>query len=121
MADLIIDGKLDDQVNNFYAGRCRPSTVIPNSWEAEDLFPHFPSGYKWLAFSVAALHDSGGRIIGAIETLRDITQEKKALAVLQEQGEAQKATIHHLKNEYELGLLPDDDLPSSGNLFEPLL
>lgn len=77
MADLIVDGHLDE-VGKHYAGKCRPSPILEGTWEAEDFFPHFPGGGKWLAFTATALKDENERIIGAIETLRDITAEKKA-------------------------------------------
>ncbi|MBL4764471.1 MAG: PAS domain-containing protein [Colwellia sp.] len=44
---------------------------------AKDYFPHFPGGgEKWLSFSTTALKDKDGFVIGAMETLRDIIQQK---------------------------------------------
>jgi len=83
MADLIVDGHLGD-VESHYAGKYRPSPILEGTWEAEDFFPHFPDGGKWLAFTATALKDENERIIGAIETLRDITAEKKAEAAWHE-------------------------------------
>lgn len=83
MADLIVDGKLD-QIEQYYQGKYHPSPILEGAWEAEHFFPHFPGGGKWLAFTAAALMDDDGKIIGAIETLRDITAEKTAAAALQE-------------------------------------
>jgi len=82
MADLIVDDRLD-QVENYYRGKYRPSPILEGTWEAEDFFPHFPEGGKWLAFTATALRDAQGQIIGAIETLRDVTAEKKAAAAWQ--------------------------------------
>lgn len=79
MADLIVDDRLVE-VENYYAGKYRPSPTLEGVWEAEDFFPHLPPGGKWLTFTATALRDGQGRIIGAIETLRDITAEKKAEA-----------------------------------------
>jgi diguanylate cyclase (GGDEF)-like protein len=84
MADLIIDGTLESEVEQYYSGKYRRSSMLDGAWEAEDFFPHFPDGGKWLAFSAAALHGDGGEVIGAIETLRDITQEKRAEAAQRE-------------------------------------
>jgi PAS domain-containing protein len=75
MADLIIDGKMD-AVAELYKDKCHPSPILANAWEAEDFFPHFPGGGRWLAFTASALYDDGGSLIGAIETLRDITMRK---------------------------------------------
>jgi len=79
MADLIVDGRLDE-VEKYYRGKYRPSPTLEGTWEAEDLFSHFPDGGKWLAFTATALKDEKGQIIGAIETLRDVTAEKKSAA-----------------------------------------
>lgn len=77
MADLIIDGRMDEVVD-LYKEKCHPSPILANAWEAEDFFQHFPDGGRWLAFTASALYDDAGSLIGAIETLRDITDEKKA-------------------------------------------
>lgn len=76
MADLIVDGKLNS-IDEYYPGMARPSETVEGAWEAEDFFPRFPDGGKWLAFTARALTDSNGNIIGAVETLRDITKQKK--------------------------------------------
>lgn len=83
MADLIIDGKMDE-VAELYKDKCHPSPILANAWEAEDFFPHFPGGGRWLAFTASALYDDRGSLIGAIETLRDITDEKNAEKAWQE-------------------------------------
>lgn len=77
MADLLIEGRLHT-VEQYYAGKYRPSPVLPDAWEAEDFFPGLPNGGKWVAFTATPLTDDEGRIIGAVETLRDITVEKRA-------------------------------------------
>jgi diguanylate cyclase (GGDEF)-like protein/PAS domain S-box-containing protein len=85
MADLIVDGHLD-QIDTYYAEKFRPSPIIEGAWEAEDFFPHFPDGGKWLAFTATAIKDEeNGVIIGAIETLRDTTTEKNYQRQLEQQ------------------------------------
>ncbi len=83
MADLIIDGKMEE-VHSRYPGRIHRSATLEHTWEAEDFFAHFPGGGRWLAFSAKPLCDSTGQRIGAIETLRDITAEKKAFQDLED-------------------------------------
>jgi len=83
MADLIVDGRLN-QIGDLYAGKYRPSPTLEGTWEAEDFFPHFTDGDRWLTFTATALKDDQGQVIGAIETLRDVTDEKKAEAAWHE-------------------------------------
>ncbi|MGD9950884.1 MAG: EAL domain-containing protein [Desulfobulbus sp.] len=86
MADLIVDGQID-QISTFYAEKYRPSLIIEGAWEAEDFFPQFPGGGKWLAFTATAIKDEeSGIIIGAIETLRDVTAQKNYQAQLEHQA-----------------------------------
>jgi len=77
MADLLVDGKMDD-IPKWYPGKYRPSDLIEGAYEAIDYFPRLSQDGKWLHFTAAPLKDSEGRLIGAVETLQDITEMKKA-------------------------------------------
>ena len=78
MADLIVDGITDEMVARLYAGRWRQSPLIPGGYEAEGYFEHFPGGGRWLSFTAAPLYDADGTLLGAIETLQDISANKEA-------------------------------------------
>lgn len=78
MADLIVTGSIETMVAQHYGGKYHRSAVVRDAFEAEDFFPHFGESGKWLFFTAAPLKDSSGRIIGAIETLQDITDRKLA-------------------------------------------
>lgn len=94
MADLLVSGHIDE-VATFYAGKYRRSTLIPGSYEAEDFFPQIGQGGTWLYFTAAPLLDAAGELIGAIETLQDITQRKRADEALLQEHEKQRAIIEH--------------------------
>ncbi len=87
MADLIVDGALENSVAAYYAGKYRRSPLIAGAFEAEDYFPEFASGGRWLYFTAAPLRDRAGKVVGAIETLQDITERKRAEAELRELNE----------------------------------
>ncbi|MET0519926.1 MAG: ATP-binding protein [Burkholderiaceae bacterium] len=78
LADLIIDGALDGGADAWYGTRYLPSATIEKAYEAENFFPGLGDGGRWLYFTAAPLLDSQGRLIGAIETLQDVTQRHKA-------------------------------------------
>lgn len=84
MADLIVDKVMENQISNYYSGKYRRSPLKEDAFEAEDFFPHFGHGGKWLFFTAAPLKDSAGTVIGAIETLQDITDRKTAELALAE-------------------------------------
>src|SRR6185369_4923493 len=46
-------------------------------------YPHIGAGGKWFFFTAAPLRNAQGQVIGAIETLQDITDRKRAEQELQ--------------------------------------
>ena len=78
MADLIVDCAGEEVFQRYYGGKCRKSALIDGAYEAEDLFPAFNGGPHWLFFTAAPLFDDAGRIVGAVETLQDVTDRKLA-------------------------------------------
>lgn len=78
MADLIINGSIEKVVAEHYDGKYNRSAVISDAFEAEDFFPQFGEEGRWLFFTAAPLKDSTGQIVGAIETLQDVTERKRA-------------------------------------------
>jgi len=85
MANLILDQRTDE-IPQYYKDKVRQSAVINDTWEAEDFFPHFPNGGKWLSFSARLLRDADGNIAGAIETLQDITTQRNYELELEHQA-----------------------------------
>jgi hemerythrin-like metal-binding protein len=78
MADLIVSGSFDEGLENFYKGKFRRSELIEGAIEAEDFYPHFGERGRWLFFTAAPLRNAAGEVIGAIETLQDVTERHRA-------------------------------------------
>lgn len=87
MADLILDNALENEVERFYQNMYRKSALIKDAYEAETFFPNMGENGRWLFFTAAPLRDAEGRIIGAIETLQDFTERRRAEAALRESEE----------------------------------
>ncbi len=87
MADLVLDGANETAVDRLYHGRFRPSLLVPGSYEAEDFFPHFGDGGRWLYFTAAPLRNAEGEVVGAIETLQDVSERRKAEEALRDSEE----------------------------------
>ena len=83
MADLIIDEKLAE-VKKWYAGKGHPSKLLKEAFEATDFFHDLGEGGRWLRFTAAAIRNSQGALVGAVETLEDITEQKTAEQALKE-------------------------------------
>ena len=80
MADLIVDGAMTEIIEDLYQNRYRSSLVVPDAYEAEGFFPNFGTSGRWLFFTAAPLRDANGNVVGAIETLQDITEREVAEA-----------------------------------------
>ncbi|MEC5163674.1 MULTISPECIES: ATP-binding protein [unclassified Janthinobacterium] len=72
LSDLIVDA------DSVALARHQRSAVIPGAYEAEDFFPNIGEGGHWLHFTAAPLRDGDGNIVGAIETMRDVTERRVA-------------------------------------------
>jgi two-component system sensor histidine kinase DegS len=77
MADLIVDGAPADKIASHYRGKYRKSELIDGAYEAEDWFPDLGSSGRWLHFTASPIKDSE-KVIGAVETLEDVTERKNA-------------------------------------------
>ena len=84
MADLIVDGASAEEMEGYYQGRCQKSPLIDGAYEAEGFYPEMGREGKWLHFSASPIKGPDGEIIGAIETLQDITRQKRAEHALNE-------------------------------------
>jgi diguanylate cyclase (GGDEF)-like protein/PAS domain S-box-containing protein len=87
MADLVLDDASEKAVDAFYHGRFRPSLLIPGGYEAEGFFPHFGDCGRWLFFTAAPLRNARGDVVGAVETLQDVSERRRAEAALRESEE----------------------------------
>ena len=81
MADLLVDSALA-KIPKWYSGKYRKSDLIEEAYEATDFFPDLGKKGRWLRFTAAAIRDSRGDLVGAVETLEDITERKLAEAAL---------------------------------------
>lgn len=77
LADLILDEDMVT-IDNWYSGKYKESEHLKGAFEVEDFFPSLGETGKWLRFTAAPLKDSEGEIMGALETLEDITDRKQA-------------------------------------------
>ncbi|WP_431103963.1 ATP-binding protein [Roseateles noduli] len=101
LADLIIDGAIDAHNGPLYEGRCRRSETIDDAYEVESFFPQMDQGGRWLFFTAAPLMDANGTVIGAIETLQDVTQRRRA----EEELRRHRAELEELVSERTAELL----------------
>ncbi len=78
MADLVVKNSGPAELAMLYGGKFQASRLITDGYEAEDFFPKLGKNGKWLFFTAAPIKDDAGNILGAIETLQDVTDKRLA-------------------------------------------
>ncbi len=75
MADLILDQAQEGKIRQFYTDKYIRSKLLEDSYEVEDFFD-LQGKSIWLLFTAAPIKSRTGALIGAVETLQDITRRK---------------------------------------------
>jgi|GEM_PF-370334 len=82
MADLLVSGAVDT-IAQWYPDDSRKSELIGEAYEASEFFPEIGRDGRWLHLTATMIRDDQNRLLGAMETLEDITQRKRAEEELQ--------------------------------------
>jgi PAS domain S-box-containing protein len=83
LADMLIDGDIKG-LSYWYGGKCSKSKYMAEAFECTDYFQNLGRKGIWLFFTAALIKDAAGAIIGANETIEDITERKHAEEALRE-------------------------------------
>jgi len=78
LADMIVDGVDEASMQALYGGKMVHSSNIAGGVEVEAFFPHLGDSGRWLFFTAAPLFDTDKNVIGAIETLQDVTARRRS-------------------------------------------
>jgi PAS domain S-box-containing protein len=80
LADIVIEGRTD-QLQQMYEHFSR-STLTRDGIQAEGRFSELNGSERYILFNAAPIRNSSGTMLGAIETLLDITEQKTLEAQL---------------------------------------
>lgn len=86
MADIVLEKNPEIKIKKYYKDNYQKSTLTKNAYQSEAFFPDLNNKERWLYFTAVPLF-SGSTIIGAIETLQDITVNKNYELQLKESEE----------------------------------
>lgn len=76
LADLVVDNVREHVIDSFYDGNYRKSSFMAGAYEVEDFFPLLGDAGRWLFFTATPIHDDSGAMLGAVQTLQDVTERK---------------------------------------------
>jgi putative nucleotidyltransferase with HDIG domain len=95
VADLLVDGAADltAEIRRWYGEHYRRSELLEEAYEATGPFSFPGKEQRWLHFTSAAIRDAKGAMIGAIETMTDISPLKRAEDELRENVERLKKVM----------------------------
>lgn len=116
MSDLIVSGLSECDIDHFYADKWRQSEIIDGAYEVEGFFPNLGDSGRWLYFTAAPIRADNGCIVGAIETLRDITEQRTAESALNERAQALQRALQDLGTVIENLEQTQDELVRSEKL-----
>jgi PAS domain S-box-containing protein len=99
LADLLVDGRID-LIPELYAGKFSKSGLVKGAYDAIDFFPHMGESGIWLHFTAAPVVDAKGTVIGAVETLEDITKRRMAEEALQKSEKKYRHVLENMQDAY---------------------
>ncbi len=87
IADIIIDNDMEG-LRKYYSDKdVKESSNVKGAYEATDFFDNLGGKERHLYFLAAPIYDERGKIIAAIETIQDVTQQKTMEIRLEEYAE----------------------------------
>jgi PAS domain S-box-containing protein len=91
MADLIVDQAPAQQIESYYPDSYEQSRLLEGACEAESFFHDMGKHGRWLHFTASPIKDDSHVVIGAIETLEDITERRVVEDALMESEQSYRA------------------------------
>lgn len=77
LADLLLDGD-STKITEWYGDSCKKSGLIEEAYESTSFIPKLGENGTWLYYTAALIRDGTGNVIGAVETLEDVSRRKQA-------------------------------------------
>ncbi|HWQ66984.1 MAG TPA: response regulator, partial [Methanospirillum sp.] len=82
LSDLILDGTIEP--DTYYEGKIKRSPFLDGAYQVVDYVPGKKTKGAWIFFTASPVIDAQGQIIGAVETLIDLSDQKHAEESLKE-------------------------------------
>jgi len=96
LADLLVSGR-SDEVELLYGDKCRKSDIMEDAYKLIEFFPHIGESGRWLALTTTTMKNAENEIVGAIEAIEDITDQKNNEWCLKRHARALEVSNEELK------------------------
>ncbi|MCV2359776.1 PAS domain S-box protein [Paucibacter sp. TC2R-5] len=120
LVDAVVDGLGVESLTQLYGDQLRSSDEVLGAMEGESCIPaQGERAELWLRFCAAPLRDEQGQVVGAIETVIDVTVLKRTQESLQALNQQLEARVEARSHELELAmeqLLQADKMAALGSL-----
>ncbi len=73
LADLLMDESFGD-MTLWYRDKYKESARADNAYEVTDFLPNMGNGGKWLHVTAVPVRDGNGTVVGAVESVEDLTE-----------------------------------------------
>ena len=100
LADFIVDQASQDDITQYYGDECKGRYRRDHSYNAEIFFPQLGVNGKWIYCTASPLRDQLGNIIGAVETLQDLTVFKQVEEALILSEQKSKTILDQIEDGY---------------------
>jgi len=120
LVNAVVDGLKAQDLAELYGGQVRDSDLVPGALDGEGRIPaNERQPERWLRFCAAPLRDAEGRLIGAIETIIDLTDLKQAQQQLEQLNQQLEQRVEARTRELQQAmgqLLQSEKLAALGSL-----
>jgi Na+/H+ antiporter NhaD/arsenite permease-like protein len=74
---MVLNYLPEKMIEAHYQDQYRKNPYVDGAYDVSTFFPHLGDDGKWLTFSAVPLTDKNGKVVGAVEVLRDFSNQKK--------------------------------------------
>jgi PAS domain S-box-containing protein len=100
LADLVVDNATSAQIEAYYGKESRRISHRDGAYAVELFFPHLGNTGKWIFCTASPLNDHDEAVIGAVETLQDLTSRKEVEEALFKSEEKSRIILDQIEDGY---------------------